>query len=87
MRKSGRWQSIWDDRILEYMNESPKFRLQPVEIYRSDYIHCSKPQIVRRLQTMEEHGLVESEDRGKYRVTEAGEQYLAGKLDVSEESQ
>jgi hypothetical protein len=83
VRKSGKWMSVWDDRILETLQEDQVQCLPPIEIYNQEHILVSKPQVVRRLQTLEEHGLVEG-DGGYYLLTDRGRQYLSGEVDVSE---
>ena len=75
--------SVWDDRILELLRESDSMCLPPVRIDSSEYIRVSKPQIVRRLQRMEEYGLVDGEN-GYYKLTERGIGYLDEQIDVGE---
>ena len=82
MRHSGTWQSIWDDRILEWMSEQGGGDAAPRELERYESIRVSKPHIVRRLQALEKRGFVEKEGRGRYVMTEVGEKYLAGEIDA-----
>jgi DNA-binding PadR family transcriptional regulator len=84
MRKSGAWMSIWDDRLLEWLSEDEHGQGAPKQMMTSDYFHVSKAQVVRRLQRLEEHGLVYSVE-GWYEITERGKAYLAGEVDVSED--
>ena len=83
MRKSGSWMSVWDDRILELLEDSETGCLPPVRIHANEFIQVSKPQVVRRLQRMEDFGLVDGEN-GYYKITERGKEYLSGDVDVSE---
>lgn len=83
MRHSGTWQSVWDDRILEWMAEQGDGDAAPRELDRCEVIRVSKPQIVRRLARLVEHGLVEKAGKGRYILTDQGEKYLAGEADVS----
>ena len=84
MRKSGKWQSVWDDRLLEWMAEHEAGGGPPRKIDADQRILISKGQIVRRLQAMEQHGLVTA-NNGTYRITERGRAYLREEVSVAEE--
>lgn len=82
MRKSGKWNSVWDDRILEYMYQRGG-KVAPRHLDNDDRFRVSKGQLVRRLQTMQEHGLTHSDGSGEYEITERGIRYLRGEADIS----
>ncbi|MFH5798556.1 MarR family transcriptional regulator [Haladaptatus sp. CMAA 1911] len=85
MRKSGKWMTIWDDRILEYIitNESASVG----ELANSGYVRVSNTHVSRRCKKLAEHGMLKPLGNGVYIITERGEAYLDGELDTSEESQ
>lgn len=80
MRKSGSWMTIWDDRILEYINEEGS--ASPKELNDSGYFRVSKSQVSRRLRRLADHGMLRHLGNGVYVITEAGEKYLTGELDA-----
>lgn len=84
MRKSGDWMSVWDDRILEYIEN--KGSGSPSKIAESDYMHVSKQHISRRLSTLAEHDLLEALGNGVYTITREGRHYLAGGYDAEREA-
>lgn len=82
MRYSGRWMSIVDDRVLEYIKEngsgSPKKMKEEARIrYTPEYV-------AERCRELAERGLLQHLGNGVYVITEAGEQYLEGELDTGE---
>lgn len=81
MRRPADWMRPMDDRILEAL-QSCGLVLSPSIIAFN--IEKSREAVTRRLAELTTHGLVERVERGKYRITDDGEQYLAGTLDVSE---
>lgn len=84
MRKSGSWMTIWDDRILEYIQKEDSG--SPKKLAESGYVRVSKSHISRRLRKLAEHGLLTHLGNGVYVITEQGEAYLEGELDTSEDS-
>jgi predicted transcriptional regulator of viral defense system len=82
MRKSGSWMTIWDDRILEYIQEEESG--SPAELEDSGYIRVSKSQISRRLRRLAEYGMLQHLGNGVYVITQRGEDYLAGDLDADD---
>lgn len=69
-----------DDRILELLDEEGNLTPQAVEDFGGPVAgHASD-----RLPKLAEYGLVTKLSRGLYRITEAGQAYLAGDLDASE---
>jgi len=75
--------SIWDDRILEYINA--KGHGSPSQLAESGYVRVSPQHISRRLQRLAEHDLVEYLDNGVCVINDRGKQYLAGELDTADE--
>ena len=82
MRKSGSWMTIWDDRILEYIQEEESG--SPAELKDSGYIRVSKSHISRRLRRLAEYGMLQHLGNGVYVITQRGEDYLAGDLDADD---
>lgn len=83
MRKSGSWQSIWDDRILEWIRDNDGSGT-PKELKESGLIHVSQPHIGRRMKRLSEHGLLRHVGHGAYIITEAGVAYLEERYDAEE---
>jgi Mn-dependent DtxR family transcriptional regulator len=81
MRRSGSWQSVWDDRILEWIRENDRSG-SAAQMKKSDLIRVSRPQISRRLQKLAEHGLVQHLGNGVYVLTDEGEAYLDEEYDA-----
>lgn len=81
MRKSGRWMSIVDERILEYLDEH-EFG-SPGEIHKECCIDYSREYFSQRIRILNDHGLVQRiNPNGVYRITENGENYLIGEYDA-----
>ncbi|WP_237005162.1 ArsR family transcriptional regulator [Halobacterium rubrum] len=74
--------TIWDDRILEYIQEEESG--SPAELEDSGYIRVSKSQISRRLRRLAEYGMLQHLGNGVYVITQRGEDYLAGDLDADD---
>lgn len=72
--------TIWDDRILEYVDEEGS--ASPKELSESGYFRVSKSQVSRRLRRLADHGMLRHLGNGVYVITEAGEKYLRGDLDA-----
>jgi len=70
-----------DDRILEALATSGLVLSPSVIAFNIDK---SRSEVNRRLSALVEHGLVERVKRGYYKITELGEQYLAGEVDPDE---
>lgn len=81
MRKSGRWMTIWDDRILEYIRETGSGT--PTELAESGYVRVSRQHVSRRLRKLADHDLLRSLGNGVYVITDAGEAYLEGDIDTA----
>ncbi len=69
-----------DDPILEFIEHVGE--VTPSVIARNVDLH--RKYVSRRLRELVEYSVVETSGDGFYRVTELGEQYLAGDLDASE---
>lgn len=83
MRLSGSWQSVWDDRILEWMRENEGTGT-PKEIHDSGLVRVSRTQVGRRMKKLAEHGLLNHVGNGAYVITEEGEAYLNEAYDAEE---
>lgn len=83
MRLSGSWQSVWDDRILEWMREHEGTGT-PKEIHDSGLVRVSRTQIGRRMKKLAEHGLLTHVGNGAYVITDEGEAYLEEEYDAEE---
>ncbi|MBX0286791.1 ArsR family transcriptional regulator [Halomicroarcula sp. F28] len=83
MRLSGSWQSVWDDRILEWMRENEGTGT-PKEIHDSGLVRVSRTQIGRRMKKLAEHHLLTHVGNGAYVITDEGEAYLEEEYDAEE---
>ncbi|OSO89586.1 transcriptional regulator [Halorubrum ezzemoulense DSM 17463] len=82
MREPAPWMQMpIDDRILEALATSGLVLSPSVIAFNIDK---ARSEVNRRLSVLVDHGLVERVKRGYYRITETGEQYLAGDLDPDE---
>ncbi|USZ73366.1 winged helix-turn-helix domain-containing protein [Natronosalvus halobius] len=83
MRKSGTWMTIWDDRILEIIQqEGPT----PVgKLTESDEVRISQSSVSRRCQKLAEKDLLLPIGNGVYSITETGEAYLDEEYDAENE--
>ncbi|WP_082226639.1 PhiH1 repressor [Halorubrum distributum] len=82
MRKSTDWMTIWDDRIMEIIQDGGPTSAS--ELDKEDYIRTSRPNISRRLNKLADHGLLHRLPNGVYSLTDKGERYLNGELDAEE---
>ncbi|KYH23770.1 hypothetical protein HAPAU_38490 [Halalkalicoccus paucihalophilus] len=71
------WMSPVDDRILEVCSRADLVLTPSIIAYNIEY---SREEINRRLSELERHDFVERVDRGKYRITNKGYQYLTHPL-------
>ncbi|UHQ96429.1 hypothetical protein HYG82_23605 (plasmid) [Natrinema halophilum] len=86
MRQPAEWMRLpADDRILELMfdegNMTPRALSRDGDVPRID---ISRDYAGDRCRKLTEYGLLERLDRGLYRLTDIGEAYLEGDLDVDE---
>jgi Mn-dependent DtxR family transcriptional regulator len=70
-----------DDRILETL-ESSGLKLSPRIL--SVNIDYSRHYVSRRLNKLQEAGLVDKVDDGLYQITQKGSDYLSGSLDADD---
>lgn len=83
MRRSGSWQSVWDDRILEWVRENDEAGT-PKQLKESGLIRISQSHIARRCSTLAEHGLLRKIGNGAYVITDEGKAYLDEEYDAEE---
>lgn len=84
MRQSGTWMTIWDDRILEYVQENGGATVG--ELTDSDVIHVSNAHVSRRCRKLSDKRFMRPIGNGAYVITEIGEAYLEGKYDAESEA-
>ncbi len=81
MRLDADWMSRADDRIMEYLivhgPDSPK------SMAESGQVRFSRQHINQRCKVLVSYGLLVHLGNGIYDLTQEGEQYLSGELDVS----
>ena len=81
MRQPAEWMQMpTDDRILEALETG--LSLTPAVI--AENIDKSRQHVTRRLSALREHGFVERPKRGYYVITDRGQLYLTGELDISD---
>ncbi|WP_423743188.1 winged-helix domain-containing protein (plasmid) [Haladaptatus sp. SPP-AMP-3] len=87
-RRPSSWMTGSDDRILELLGEScVALNKKTLQVnFELDGTDISYSTIKRRLPLLEDAGLIEEvrQTGSYYRITEKGEQYLAGELAASE---
>jgi predicted transcriptional regulator len=71
-----------DDDILELFHSSHLVLTPSIIAYNTGY---SREEVNRRLRELTENGLMKRVERGKYRITTIGENYLTGKYPVQDE--
>ena len=77
LRHPGQWMVPMDDEILELFHSAHLVLTPAIIAYNIDR---SREEVNRRLSELEARDLVERVERGKYRITSLGEQYLQGTL-------
>lgn len=75
IRPSPEWMAPMDDVILELFHTTDLVLTPSIIAYNTGY---SREEVNRRLGDLTDRGLMERVDRGKYRITELGRQYLSG---------
>ncbi|MDL0128169.1 MarR family transcriptional regulator [Halobacterium salinarum] len=81
IRKSGKWQSVWDDRILEVIYYDQIYRVGAIADH--DLIRVGQPQVSRRCKKMAEYGLLRDQGNGVYAIHPRGIDYLHGQYDAA----
>jgi len=71
------WMAPMDDDILELFHSADLVLTPAIIAYNLDY---SREEVNRRLSELQGHDIVERVERGKYRITRRGEQYILGGL-------
>jgi len=75
-----------DDRILEFLSDEGPH--SPTKISEDERVRFGSEYIGRRLrENLEPHGLVKNLGNGVYNITDNGEKYLSGEIDMSEVSE
>jgi repressor of nif and glnA expression len=74
--------TIWDDRILEYIEEEGS--ASPGELENSGFFRISRSQISRRLRKLNEKGMLDHLGNGVYVITDLGQKYLNEEIDAEE---
>jgi hypothetical protein len=82
MRKSAGWMSIWDDRILKYINENDGGSVG--DMGENKLFRVSNSTVSRRSRKLCDHGVLRDLGNGVYVITSDGKSYLDGKLDAEE---
>lgn len=76
IRRPAEWMTPMDDQILELFHSSELVLTPAIIAYNIDY---SRGEVNRHLVELQNHGLVEKVERGKYRMTRKGDRYLEGR--------
>lgn len=75
VRQTGEWMVPMDEAILELFDRT-KLVLSPnIIAFNTGY---SREEVNRRLGELTDHGFLDRAERGKYRLTDVGRQYLSG---------
>lgn len=82
MRYSAEWMTLADERILERLSEVETDT--PKGMAESGDVRFSRQYIGQRCRKLADYGLTQPLGNGVYRITEEGEAYLDGELDVAE---
>ncbi|WP_336134690.1 hypothetical protein [Natronomonas amylolytica] len=83
VRQPAEWMAPMDDDILELFHSSRLVLTPSIIAYNTGY---SREEVNRRLGELTENGLMERVERGKYRITTIGENYLTGTYPVEGET-
>ncbi len=73
--------TIWDDRILEFIEEEGS--ASPKELEDSGYFDVTKPHLSKRMNRLAEKGFLVPLANGVYLISDKGEAYLNEELDAS----
>lgn len=84
VRKPAEWMLPIDDAILGLFHSTNLVLTPSIIAYNIDY---SRDEVNRRLVELEKRGFVTKVERGKYRITALGRQYLDGEVSSSLRSQ
>ncbi len=81
MRQRADWMTPMDDQILELLQSAGIVLSPSIIAYNLD---VSREGVTRRLSELTSYGMVCRVERGKYEISEKGQQYLTGELDANE---
>jgi predicted transcriptional regulator len=81
MRPRVEWMTQADERILEFLDEKNIVSSPSVIASNIDY---TGEYISRRCRRLTDAGLLQRVDPSNYRITDFGEQFLAGKVDAEQ---
>jgi len=84
MRYSADWMVLADDRILEFLRENET--AGSTEMHNSGEVRYSQSYISERCKKLANNGLVKPLGNGIYAITNRGEKYLDGEIDISEDA-
>lgn len=79
IREQNDWMAPMDNTILEVMHGTNLTLTPSIVAFNTGF---SQKEVNRRLIKLADHGFVEKIERGKYRLTQRGEQYLCGQFDA-----
>jgi len=82
MRYSGRWMTLADDRILEFIRE--KGSGSPKQMKEEGKIRYTPQYIGERCHELAQRGLLQHLGNAIFVITETGEAYLDGELDTAD---
>ena len=74
--------SLWDDRILEYIDEHEGASVG--EMADSDLIRVSDSHVSTRCKKLADYGMLRALGNGVYVITDLGRQYLHEELDAGD---
>lgn len=75
VRQTAEWMTPMDDDILEAFSSTDMILTPTVVAANLDY---SRSEVNRHLTKLADHGYIEKMERGKYRITDVGSEYLEG---------
>lgn len=82
VRRSGSWQSVWDDRILEAAASDDDGIVNVGDLADNEYIRVGQSQVSRRCKKLAEHSLLRKIGNGVYIITDEGRAYLREEYDA-----
>ncbi|WP_226022946.1 winged-helix domain-containing protein [Halomicrobium salinisoli] len=77
VRQRAAWMTPMDDDVLRLFHSKGLVLTPAIIAYNIDY---SREEVNRRLAELEDRGFVERVERGKYRITDLGTQYVEGSV-------
>lgn len=83
IRKPPEYLTQTDERILEFLRAEVKGT--PKEIVDSGYASGDNKYISQRLKVLNDGGFVNRVAQGQYKISEKGQEYLEGEIDLRDE--